>query len=115
MKPPTAPAATAVMKPAIAASGSSESFHGIGIQTWDQRPFGRQADRSDQHARDGAVHDRAATAGAQEDRLHQQRLDDVEREVGQWSGPRRTPTMSARKPRITRKPATASSAPPRPR
>ena len=32
MKPPTMPAATAVRRPAIAASGSSESFHGIGIQ-----------------------------------------------------------------------------------
>ena len=36
MNPPTAPAATAVMIPAIAASGSSESFHGIGIQMCDQ-------------------------------------------------------------------------------
>ena len=36
MKPPTMPAATAVTIPAIAASGSSESFHGIGIQMCDQ-------------------------------------------------------------------------------
>ena len=36
MNPPTAPPATAVTRPATAASGSSEPVQGIGIQIWLQ-------------------------------------------------------------------------------
>ena len=67
--------------PAIAASGSSESFHGIGIQTCDQA---HSAARPIVPISAPAI--APFTTGLRpparsEDRLDQQRLDDVEREV----------------------------------
>ena len=46
-------------------------------------PLGRKADRADENAGERAGGHRAAARGAQEHELHEQRLDEVEREVRQ--------------------------------
>ena len=80
-KPPTAPPATAATKPAMAASGSSADGHGIGIHTCDQPHSAPRPTVPISDARQRARRHRPEPGGRAGTQLHEQRLDDVEREV----------------------------------
>ena len=90
MKPPTAPAATAVMKPAIGGLGQQRVGPRNRHPDVGPAPLGGEADRADQRRRRCApFSDRAAAAGAQ--RRPPRRAAPRRCRAGSaaWSGPRR--------------------------